>query len=242
MKSAADRVPIIQATGLHTHYGASHILHGIDLTVYPGETISLLGRNGMGKTTTLRTILGLTPPSKGKVLIYGKDMTGHPTHRIIRQGIAYVPEDREIFPTLSVYENLIMAARPGVGGGRDWTLDRVYETFPLIYERRHHMGNQLSGGEQQMLTFGRALMTNPNLIIMDEATEGLAPLVRKEIWSVIRTIKETGIASIIIDKEIKALLGVAERNHIISKGSIVYQGGSEELAAQPDIHKRHMGV
>ncbi|MCP5037484.1 MAG: ABC transporter ATP-binding protein [Rhodobacteraceae bacterium] len=242
MNSAADSVPIIQATGLHAHYGASHILHGIDLTVYPGETVSLLGRNGMGKTTTLRTILGLTPPSKGQVLIYGKDMTGHPTHRIIRQGIAYVPEDREIFPTLSVLENLVMAARRGVDGNRDWTLDRVFETFPRIYERRHHMGNQLSGGEQQMLTFGRALMTNPNLIIMDEATEGLAPLVRKEIWSVIQTIKETGIASIIVDKELKALLSVTERNLIISKGSIVYQGSSEDLAAQPDIHKQHMGV
>ncbi len=242
MKSATGGVPIIEATGLHTHYGASHILHGIDLTVHPGETVSLLGRNGMGKTTTLRTILGLTPPSKGKVLINGIDMTGHPTHRIIRQGIAYVPEDREIFPTLSVYENLVMAARRGVDGGRDWTLDRVYETFPRIYERRHHMGNQLSGGEQQMLTFGRALMTNPSLIIMDETTEGLAPLVRKEIWAVIRTIKETGIASIIVDKELKALLSVTERNLIISKGSIVYQGSSEDLAAQPDIHKQHMGV
>ncbi|MCP4284310.1 MAG: ABC transporter ATP-binding protein [Gammaproteobacteria bacterium] len=242
MKSATAGVPIVEATGLHTYYGASHILHGIDLTVHPGETVSLLGRNGMGKTTTLRTILGLTPPSKGKVLINGIDMTGHPTHRIIRQGIAYVPEDREIFPTLSVYENLVMAARRGIDGRRDWTLDRVYETFPRIYERRHHMGNQLSGGEQQMLTFGRALMTNPSLIIMDETTEGLAPLVRKEIWAVIRTIKETGIASIIVDKELKALLSVTERNYIISKGSIVYQGSSEDLAAQPDIHKQHMGV
>ncbi|MEE8366490.1 MAG: ABC transporter ATP-binding protein [Gammaproteobacteria bacterium] len=242
MKSTIGRVPIVEATGLHTHYGASHILHGIDLTVYPGETVSLLGRNGMGKTTTLRTILGLTPPSKGKVLINGKDMTGFPTHRIIRQGIAYVPENREIFPTLSVFENLVMAERPGVDGSRDWTLDRVYETFPRLYERRHHMGDQLSGGEQQMLTFGRALMTNPSLIILDEATEGLAPLVRKEIWAVIRTIKETGIACIIIDKEIKALLSVTERNIIISKGRIVYQGSSEELAAQPDIHKRYMGV
>ena len=235
-------VPFIEARGLHTYYGASHILHGINLTVYPGETLSLLGRNGMGKTTTLRSILGLTPPSAGRVLINGKDMTGHPTHRIIRQGIAYVPENRGIFPTLSVLENLIMAERPGVSGNRDWTLERVFEIFPRIDERRHHMGNQLSGGEQQMLTFGRALMTNPDLIILDEATEGLAPLIRKEIWSVIKTISETGIASIIVDKEINSLLRVAERNLIISKGSIVYQGSSEELATHPEIHKQYLGV
>ena len=234
--------PIIEAEGLQTYYGASHILHGISLSIARGETLSLMGRNGMGKTTLLRSLLGLTPPRRGTVKIYGRDMTGATTQNIIRQGIAFVPEDRGIFPNLTVRENLVMAARSGPDGRKDWDLDRVLETFPRLAQRMTHMGNHLSGGEQQMLTVGRALMTNPDLLILDEATEGLAPLIRKEIWSVVRQIKQSGIATLIVDKDIKALLELADRNIIISKGRIVYQGSSQELAANPEIHSKHLGV
>ncbi len=234
--------PLIEADGLHTFYGDSHILHGVSLQIAPGETVSLMGRNGMGKTTTLRSLLGLTPPRSGQVRIRGEVCTGQPTHRIIRQGIAYVPEDRGIFPNLSVEENLIMAARPGLDGRNEWTLPRVLETFPRLGERMQHRGDQLSGGEQQMLTIARALMTNPDLLILDEATEGLAPLIRLEIWSVVRHIKTTGIATLIIDKDIQALLATCDRNYIISKGKVVYEGPSAELQAQPDLHKRFLGV
>lgn len=234
--------PIIEADELHTYYGASHILHGISLSIARGETLSLMGRNGMGKTTLLRSLLGLTPPRRGTVKIYGRDMTGATTQKIIRQGIAFVPEDRGIFANLTVRENLVMAARPGLDGRKDWDLARVLETFPRLAQRMTHMGNHLSGGEQQMLTVGRALMTNPDLLILDEATEGLAPLIRKEIWSVVSQIKQSGIAAVIVDKDIKALLELADRNIIISKGRIVYEGSSEELAGNPEIHTQHLGV
>ena len=241
MARPAD-VPIIAAHGLHTYYGASHILHGIDLSIDPGETLCLMGRNGMGKTTLLRSLLGLTPPRRGTVKVYGRDMTGAAPEKIVRQGIAFVPEDRGIFPNLTVRENLVMAARPGPDGRKDWDLTRVLETFPRLAQRMNNLGNHLSGGEQQMLTVGRALMTNPDLLILDEATEGLAPLIRKEIWSVVRQIKQSGIAAVIVDKDIKALLELADRNIIISKGRIVYQGSSAELAAHPEIHIQHLGV
>lgn len=234
--------PIIEAQGLHTYYGDSHILHGISLSIAPGEVLSLMGRNGMGKTTLLRSLLGLTPPRRGTVKVYGQDMTGSAPYKIVRQGIAFVPEDRGIFPNLSVRENLIMASRPGPNGRKDWDLARVLETFPRLAERMNHMGNHLSGGEQQMLTVGRALMTNPDLLILDEATEGLAPLIRKEIWSVIRQVKQSGIAAVIVDKDLKALLELADRHLIISKGKIVYEGSSENLAANPEIHTQHLGI
>ena len=234
--------PIIEAQGLQTYYGDSHILHGINFSIAPGETLSLMGRNGMGKTTLLRSLLGLTPPRQGTVKIYGRDMTGAPTHKIVRQGIAFVPEDRGIFPNLTVKENLLMSARPGPNGRMDWDLPRVLETFPRLAQRINNMGNHLSGGEQQMLTVGRALMTNPELLILDEATEGLAPLIRKEIWSVVRQIKQSGIAAVIVDKDLKALLELADRNIIISKGQIVYEGSSADLAANPEIHTQHLGV
>ena len=236
------KIPIIEACELHTYYGDSHILHGISLSVAPGEILSLMGRNGMGKTTLLRSLLGLTPPRRGTVKVYGRDMTGAPPEKIVRQGIAFVPEDRGIFPNLTVRENLLMAARPGPDGRMDWDLTQVLDTFPRLAQRMTHMGNHLSGGEQQMLTVGRALMTNPDLLILDEATEGLAPLIRKEIWSVVRQIKQSGIAAVIVDKDIKALLELADRNIIISKGRIVYEGSSEELAANPEIHIQHLGV
>jgi branched-chain amino acid transport system ATP-binding protein len=240
--STAASTPIVAAEGLHTYYGASHILHGINLVVQPGETVSLLGRNGMGKTTTLRSLVGLTPPKRGRILIHGQDMTTAPPHRIAREGIAFVPEDRGIFPNLTVRENLVMAARPGRDGRNDWSYDRVLELFPRLHERLGNLGNQLSGGEQQMLTVARALLTNPELIILDEATEGLAPLIRQEIWRVIREIRATGMASIIVDKDLKALLKVADRCLILAKGRLVYQGTAAELEANPEVHVQHLGV
>jgi branched-chain amino acid transport system ATP-binding protein len=233
---------IIDARDLHTYYGASHILHGISFAIAKGETVSLMGRNGMGKTTLLRSLLGLTPPRRGTVMVYGRDMTGAPPQNIVRQGIAFVPENRGIFPNLTVRENLVMAARSGPDGRKEWDLNRVLDTFPRLAQRMTHMGNHLSGGEQQMLTVGRALMTNPDLILLDEATEGLAPLIRKEIWSVVRQVKESGIAAVIVDKDMKALLDVCDRNIIISKGKIVYEGTSSDLAANPEIHQKHLGV
>ena len=234
--------PILEVSGLHTHYGASHILHGIDFSVHPGECISLMGRNGMGKTTTIRSVFGLTPPTQGKVSIYGQDVTGASPHVIARLGMGLVPEGRGIFPDLSVEENLIMSARAGRGGQQDWTLERVLNTFPRLDERMNNMGNHLSGGEQQMLSIGRALMTNPDLLILDEATEGLAPLIRKEIWSVIRKVKEAGIATIIVDKDVDAVLSVSDKSLILIKGQVVFSGSSRELANNPDIHVQHLGV
>jgi branched-chain amino acid transport system ATP-binding protein len=239
---AENNTPLIEARGLHTYYGDSHILHGIDFNIYRNETVSLIGRNGMGKTTLLRSLIGLTPPRQGTVKISGKDMTKSKVHKIVRRGIAYVPEDRGVFPNLSVRENLTMAARPGPDGREDWPLDRVLELFPRLAERLTYMGNQLSGGEQQMLTIGRALMTNPDLILLDEATEGLAPLLRKSIWSVVKQIKAAGIATIIVDKDIYTLLDIADRNVIIEKGVIVYQGNSENLIEKPEILQRYVGV
>ena len=233
---------IIEAKGLHTYYGSSHILHGIDFTVRPGETISLLGRNGMGKTTTLRSILGLTKPRRGEVHINGRDMTGAEPYRIAREGIAFVPEGRGIFHNLTVREHLEMAAAPGPDGRQDWTFERIMALFPRLAERLDHFGNRLSGGEQQMLTIGRALMTNPRLLILDEATEGLAPLIRHEIWGVIRLLKQSGLASVIVDKNVTTLLELADRNVIIVKGKVAFAGTSAELAADKHILATHLGV
>jgi len=233
---------IVEASGLHTYYSASHILHGVDFTIRRGETIGLLGRNGMGKTTLLRSLLGLTPPRRGTIRVLGRDMTGAKPHRIARAGIALVPEGRGIFPTLDVREHLLLAARPGRDGRRDWTLDRVLATFPRLAERLRNGGAQLSGGEQQMLTIGRALMTNPDLLMLDEATEGLAPLIAKEIWSIIRTIRESGIATVIVDKNFAAISALADRNIILMKGRIVFAGSSADLRAQPELVHTYLGV
>jgi branched-chain amino acid transport system ATP-binding protein len=232
--------PLIEARALHTYYGASHILHGVSVNVSRGETIGLMGRNGMGKSTLIRTLMGLVRPKHGSVFVNGLDMTAAPTHLIARQGIAYVPEGRAIFPNLSVRENLIMAARPGRRG--DWIYERVLKTFPRLAERRNHGGDQLSGGEQQMLTIGRALMTNPELLILDEATEGLAPLISREIWSIIREIRESGMATIIVDKNHAAITAVSSRNLILVKGRTVFEGTSGELRVRPDILQKHLGV
>jgi branched-chain amino acid transport system ATP-binding protein len=234
--------PLVEARGIHSHYGASHVLHGVHLTVRRGETVGLMGRNGMGKTTLLKSILGLVRPSSGAVKLKGRDMTRAAPYAIARAGLAYVPEGRGIFPSLSVRENLVMAARRGADGRNEWTLERVLETFPLLADRLEHGGGQLSGGEQQMLTIGRALMTHPELLILDEATEGLAPLVAREIWRIIRRIKEAGIATVIVDKNFNAVSTIADRIVILVKGASVYEGPSAQLRAQPELHRRYLGV
>jgi branched-chain amino acid transport system ATP-binding protein len=233
---------LIHAHGIHTYYGVSHILRGIDFTVGYGETIGLMGRNGMGKSTLLKSIMGIVPPRKGTIEIKGKPMNGRPTFEVAQMGIAYVPEGRGIFGNLSVVENLKMAARPGTKGQRDWTYERVLETFPRLKERLGHGGQQLSGGEQQMLTIGRALMTNPDVLILDEATEGLAPLIAREIWRICSVIKDSGISSIIVDKNWKHVTQITDRNVILVKGDVVFEGTSEALHADPSVLEQHLGV
>ncbi len=237
-----NHTPIIEAQDLHSYYGASHILHGIDFFVRPGEAVGLMGRNGMGKTTLIRTLVGHVEPRRGEVKINGRVMTAAPPHLIAREGIAYVPEGRGIFANLSVRENLIMAARVGKDGRRDWSYERVLETFPRLRERLSLGGQQLSGGEQQMLTIGRALMTNPNLLILDEATEGLAPLIAQEIWRIIRAVRGTGIAAIIVDKNYAAVSAITDRNVVLVKGRIVFEGTGHELREKPELLHQHLGI
>ena len=233
---------LIDARALHTYYGASHILRGIDFTVAPGETIGLMGRNGMGKSTLLKTLIGHVKPRGGSVRIMGRDMTGRPSYEIAQLGIAFVPEGRGIFGNLSVAENLKMAARPNPRGQRDWTYERVLETFPRLKERLDHGGQQLSGGEQQMLTIGRALMTNPDVLILDEATEGLAPLIARDIWSICSLIRQSGISSVIVDKNWKHVTQITDRNVILVKGEIVFAGTSDELRSRPQLLEQYLGV
>ena len=228
---------LIEARGLQTYYGSHHILQGVEFCVRRGEAIGLMGRNGMGKTTLLRTILGLVRPRHGQVVVKGRETTHAPAHRIARLGLAYVPEGRGIFPNLSVKENLVMAARAG-----PWTYERVLETFPRLTERLDHGGSQLSGGEQQMLTIGRALMTNPQVLILDEATEGLAPKIAREIWAIVRRVRESGIATVIVDKNFKAVNAVTDRNVILVKGQVVFEGAAQELRAREDVRVRYLGV
>lgn len=234
--------PIIEARGLHTYYGASHVLQGVDLTIHAREAIGLMGRNGMGKTTLLRTLLGQVPPRRGEVSINGKNMTRAAPHRIARAGVGYVPEGRGIFPNLTVRENLIMAGRHGQDGKREWTYERVLDIFPRLAERLSHGGQQLSGGEQQMLSIGRALLTNPVLLILDEATEGLAPLIAKEIWLILRALRESGLAVIIVDKNFAAVSALTDRNLILVKGRVVFEGSGDELRANPEVLHQHLGI
>jgi len=233
---------LIKAQDLNTFYGASHILRGVNFSVGRGETIGLMGRNGMGKSTLLKTLMGIVPPRTGSVDILGQRMNGRPTFEVAQMGIAYVPEGRGIFGNLSVVENLKMAARPGTQGQRDWTYERVLETFPRLKERLGHGGQQLSGGEQQMLTIGRALMTNPDLLILDEATEGLAPLIARDIWRICRLIKDSGISSIIVDKNWKHVTQITDRNIILVKGQVVFEGSSHTLLEDPSVLAQHLGV
>lgn len=234
--------PAILAENINTHYGRSHILRGVSFRVAPGETVSLLGRNGMGKTTLLRTLAGLVRPSSGKVSLNGNDVTSSRASARSRAGLAIVPEGRGIFPNLTVVENLTFASRANAKGERPWPLERVYALFPRLSERKHHWGNELSGGEQQMLSIGRALMTSPSIILLDEATEGLAPKLRDEIWSTVRLIAESGIAAIIVDKNLNDLLALADRNTIMAKGEIVFEGTSAALRADEALIHRHLGV
>ncbi|RYF14524.1 MAG: ABC transporter ATP-binding protein [Comamonadaceae bacterium] len=236
------RERLIDARGLNTYYGASHVLRGVDFHVDPGETIGLMGRNGMGKSTLLKTLMGLVKPRTGTVEVKGRSMAGRPSYEIAQLGIAYVPEGRGIFGNLSVKENLVMAARAGTRGQRDWTYERVLDTFPRLKERLGHGGQQLSGGEQQMLTIGRALMTNPDVLILDEATEGLAPLIAREIWRICGVIRESGISSVIVDKAWKQVTQVTDRNVILLKGEVVFQGSSAELQSRPQLLDQYLGV
>jgi branched-chain amino acid transport system ATP-binding protein len=233
---------ILEARELHAYYGASHTLHGIDFRIDRGETVGLMGRNGMGKSTLIRSMLGLVKPRNGEVFVSGTPMTGAEPHLVARRGVAYVPEGRGIFPNLTVRENLVMAARAGPDGRCDWTYERVLATFPRLAERLGNGGWKLSGGEQQMLTIGRALMTNPDLLILDEATEGLAPMIAQEIWRIIGEIRGNGIATLIVDKNHAAIAGIADRIVILVKGRVVFEGSSATLLAQPDLLHRHLGV
>ncbi|WP_298234586.1 ABC transporter ATP-binding protein [uncultured Azohydromonas sp.] len=237
-----DTDDLLRATELHAHYGQSHVLQGVSLRIARGEAVGLLGRNGMGKTTFIRTLLGQIRATGGRVSMTGKDMTGQPPERIVRLGIGYVPEGRGVFPNLSVRENLVMAARAGTRGQRDWTFERVLETFPRLAERLDHGGGQLSGGEQQMMAIGRALMTNPDLMILDEATEGLAPLVVAEIWRVIGLVRASGIASLVVDRNFKKVLAHTDRCVVLEKGRVVLEGPSAELAADEAALHRYLGV
>ena len=227
---------------LEAYYGVSQILHGVDLTVARGEQIALIGRNGMGKTTLLRALMGLVPGCRGGITLAGSDIKGKAPEMIARAGLALVPEGRGVFGALSVVENLTMAARPALDGRAGWTLPRIYELFPRLHQRRGNGGHQLSGGEQQMLTIGRALMTNPDLILIDEATEGLAPLVAQDIWTTLGVIRSEGIATIVVDKDFRSLSKIADRMVMLSKGTVVFDGPPAALSAQPELLERHLGV
>ena len=233
---------MLEVAGIETYYGRSQALFGMSLEIGEGEVVTLMGRNGMGKTTTVRSIMGLSPPHTGSIRFRDHALRGLQPHRIAKLGIGLVPEGRQIFPNLTAAENLIATATNGNGLDAAWDLDKVFELFPRLSERRTSMGNQLSGGEQQMLAIGRALMTNPKLLILDEATEGLAPLIRQEIWRCLANLKNAGQAILVIDKNVAALTAIADRHYVIEKGRVVWTGSSDELRADPDIQKRYLGI
>jgi branched-chain amino acid transport system ATP-binding protein len=232
--------PLLSCRGLHAGYGASEVLFGIDLDVHAGEAVTLLGRNGMGKSTLLKTLVGLLPARSGEVRFLGASSNGQPVDSIARQGIAIVPEGRRVFANLTVLEHLTaFAARRG---GPTWSLERLLALFPRLEQRAHHLGNQLSGGEQQMLAIARALSTGPRLLILDEATEGLAPVIRDEIWRCLRSLRQEGQTILVVDKYVDALLGLADRHLIVERGRIVWSGNSASLAAQRELWPRYLGV
>jgi len=226
----AGEPELLQAHDLHTVLGGSHVLRGVSLTVSAGEAVGLLGRNGMGKTTLIRTLIGLARARSGQVRIRGRDCAAERTDRIVRLGVGYVPEGRGIFPNLTVRENLVMAARPALDGRRDWTLERVLDAFPRLTQRLGYAGQQLSGGEQQMLAIGRALMTNPQLLILDEATEGLAPLIVREIWQIVAQLRASRMAAIVVDRNFRSVLAHTDRCVVLQKGQVVLSGTSADLA------------
>lgn len=236
------RPPLVEATDLHTYYGASHVLRGVSLTVRAGESVGLMGRNGMGKTTLIRTIMGLVRPRRGHIAVDGQDVTHAATFAIARRGLAYVPEGRGIFTTLTVGENLAIAVRPGADGTRVWTVDRVLNLFPRLAQRLDNRGDQLSGGEQQMLAIGRALVGNPRLLILDEATEGLAPLIRDDIWRTVRLVREAGIATLVVDKNVSDVALITDRVVVLIKGEIAFEGPPARLMADAALLERTLGV
>lgn len=232
---------IVDARGLHAWYGSSHVLHGVDFQIARAQTVGLLGRNGMGKSTLIRTLLGHVAQRDGRITLFGQEASRARPHVVARLGVGYVPEGRGVFPNLSVRENLVMAARRGRDGRNDWSVERVLQTFPRLKERYAHLGGQLSGGEQQMLSIGRALMTHPELMILDEATEGLAPLIVSEIWRVIGEIRASGIATLIVDRDWKRVLAQSDQAVVLQKGSVVMSGPAAEVAANPEL-ARYLGV
>jgi branched-chain amino acid transport system ATP-binding protein len=233
----------LSVRGLQAAYGHAQALFDISFEVAKGQVVTLLGRNGMGRSTIVKCLFGILAPSAGSITVEGERTERLPSHRIARHGLALVPEGRQVFPNLTVEENLVATARTdGASFGKPWTLDRVYAFFPRLKERRRNLGSQLSGGEQQMLAIGRALMTNPRLLVLDEATEGLAPVIRVEIWRALAALKHEGMSQIVIDKNIGALLDLADRHVVIEKGRVVWQGSSDELRGQPQIVHKYMGV
>lgn len=234
--------PMLDVRNIDTYYGSSQVLKGLSLQVQPGQVVTLLGRNGMGKTTTVRSITGLLTPKNGDVFFRGERLGSKRADQIARYGISLVPEGRQIFANLTVEENLIAFARKRADGVCPWNISRVYALFPRLRERCSNMGNQLSGGEQQMLAIGRALMINPHLIVIDEATEGLAPLVREEIWNCLRTLKDEGQAILVIDKYVERLIPLADHHYIVESGKVVWSGDSQALRADPSVWTRYLGV
>ena len=234
--------PLLELTDVETSYGLSRVLFGVSLAVGPGEMVSLMGRNGMGKTTTIRSIMGLTRARAGAIRFGGHEVRDLPSYRIAKLGIGLVPEGRQIFPNLTVRENLIAASANRLGRPEPWTLEKIHGLFPRLAERGGNMGNQLSGGEQQMLAIGRALMTNPHLLILDEATEGLAPLIRQEIWNCLSMLKAGGQSILVIDKNVEHLTRICDRHYIIERGRAVWKGTSEQLIAEPELQHRYLGI
>ncbi|MEL7116908.1 MAG: ABC transporter ATP-binding protein [Pseudomonadota bacterium] len=233
---------MLRVAGLTAHYGTSQALFGIDFEVLPGQVVTLLGRNGMGKTTTINTVMGIVPASGGQAAFEGHELVGQPSFKTAMLGLGLVPEGRQIFPNLTAMENLIATASNHLGQSDPWTVEKVFGLFPELEGRARLMGNLLSGGEQQMLAIGRALMTNPKLLILDEATEGLAPLVRQKIWAALAAIRDMGLSILVVDKNLHDLLKLADRNYIIQRGQVVWSGSSAELQADEDVRGRYLGL
>ncbi len=233
---------LLDIDGIETCYGLSQVLFGLSLSIKRGEMVSLMGRNGMGKTTTVRSIMGLTPARAGAIRFVGQEVRRLPSFKIAQLGIGLVPEGRQIFPNLTVRENLVAAATNRLKSSDPWTIDKIHALFPRLAERGANMGNTLSGGEQQMLAIGRALMTNPKLLILDEATEGLAPLIREEIWNCLSMLKARGQSILVIDKNVEHLTQICDRHYMIERGRTVWNGTSEQLMAEPDLQHRFLGI
>ena len=238
----AARPALLELAGVHAGYGSSEVLFGIDLALARGEIVGVLGRNGMGKTTLVRSVMGLVRPSAGRIAFAGREIGGRPPHRVARAGIAIVPEGRQVFPNLSVGEHLSAFQRRGPEGAAGWSAARVFAMFPALAARRAHLGHQLSGGEPQMLAIGRALVTNPLLLILDEATEGLAPLVREEIWRALAALRSDGLAMIVIDKYVERLVAIGDHHVIVEKGRVAWRGSSAALSADRSLWQRHLGA